>query len=171
MQFFSHIFCIFIAFLLFFVYFLTILRLNHHVEHEKKHRLGWSMLSPFEVVHHFLKVFCVLLGDFGCRSGVVFDLEEFREHLLRGHAFRVTHSVDGCEHHFRHHLQFEQVAAAVAFDDMAHLPEAQLVQELSAVNAYLAYEQLVDVVGGGQFFPVDPSCSLAAFAASEPGRW
>ena len=116
-----------------------------------------------------MEVLGVLLGD-GRGFGFVFDLEQFGEHLLRRHAFRVSHCVHRGIGAFRHELQFEPIAATVALDDAQHLPIAEVVEERAAVDANLAYEQLIDVVGVNQFFPLLPSC-FAAFAASEPGRW
>ena len=101
---------------------------------------------------------------------VVFGLEEVGEHLLRGHAFRIAHRIHGGVSTLSHHLKLEPIAATVALDDAQHLPIAKVVQERAAVDANLAYEQLIDVVGVNQFFPLLPSC-FAAFAASEPGRW
>ena len=153
MQIFRQLFCIFLKFCILFI---------------KSTLL--SALLPLIVRHHLLQVLCVLFGDFWCRSGVVFDLEEFREHLLLGHAFRVSHSVDGCVHYFRHHLKFEQVAAAVAFDDPAHLPEADVVQKLAARDTYLTDKQLIDRLRRCQFFPPFPF-SFAASSASSGIRW
>ena len=112
-----------------------------------------------------MQVLGVLLGD-GRGFGFVFGLEQFREHLLRGHAFRITHRVHCRIGAFRHELQFEPVAASVALDDAQHLPIAQVVEERAAVDANLAYEQLIDVVGVNQFFPLLPSLALARRLAS-----
>jgi len=49
------------------------------------------------------------------------------------------------------------VAVAVAADDAAGLPELELIEELAAGNAYLANEQLIEVVGGQGFFVLSPS--------------
>jgi hypothetical protein len=47
-----------------------------------------------------------------------------------------------------HELVLQAVAAAVASDDAAHLPEAEVVEEGVAGDSYLAHEQLVDAVDG-----------------------
>ena len=49
----------------------------------------------------------------------------------------------------KHQLMLQTVTATIATDDAANLPEAEVVEELTAGDAYLAHEQLVDVVGGG----------------------
>ena len=40
------------------------------------------------------------------------------------------------------------VALAIAANDAACLPEADVVEELTTTDSYLANEQLVEVVGG-----------------------
>lgn len=46
------------------------------------------------------------------------------------------------------------LAAAVAGDDTAYFPVADTVQEVITADAYFAYEQLIDIVGAAQFFPL-----------------
>ena len=53
---------------------------------------------------------------------------------------------------FGKQLVCQPVSLAVASDDAAHLPEADVVEEVMAGDAYLAHEQLINVVGGNQFF-------------------
>lgn len=70
----------------------------------------------------------------------------------------------------------QRVAAAVASDDTAHLPELKVVKEFTARDAYLAYDELVDVVGGSQFFAFLPFllvlvCSRSAAFCSLSGMW
>ena len=101
--------------------FLNILHTFH-----KKSTLS-SALLPFEVAHHVLQVLGILLGDFGSGRVVVFGLEEVGEHLLRGHALRISHRVHRGISAFRHELQFEPVAATVALDDAADFPELYIV--------------------------------------------
>ena len=45
-------------------------------------------------------------------------------------------------------LVLKDVAAIVASNDATCLPESNLIEELVTADAYLANEQLVDVVGG-----------------------
>ena len=45
-------------------------------------------------------------------------------------------------------LIHQDVTALIALHDASGLPSAYLVQELPARDAYLAYEQLIQVVGG-----------------------
>ena len=124
-----------------------------------------------EVLHHLLQVGGFGFGNLRFLRFVDVVAEEFREQVFDGLAFRIAHGVHRRIGALRHHLQFEPVTAAVALDDAANLPEAQVVEEVTTRDAYLAYEQLVDVVGGGQFFPLFPFPSSATFAASVAGRW
>ena len=78
---------------------------------------------------------------------VVIVLEEYGEHILHGLALSVAHGIGGGIDTLCHKLVLQAVAAAVASDDAAHLPELEVVEEFTARNAYLAHEQLVDVVG------------------------
>ena len=139
------------------------------------HPLGLTEVRcrlPLVVADELLQFGGFLFGDlrFGWLNVVI--AEEVGEQVFDGLAFGVAHGVHRGVGAFGHHLQFEDVAASVASDDAAHLPEAQPIEERVAVNAYLAYEQLVDVVGGNQFFPFVPFCASAlALAASVPGRW
>ena len=57
---------------------------------------------------------------------------------------------------FGEELVLQAVATTIAPDDAQHFPVVYLIEKLTAGNAYLAYEQLVDVVGGCQFFPFLP---------------
>ena len=48
----------------------------------------------------------------------------------------------------------QAVSLAVASDNATDFPEAEVVKEFTTGDAYLAHEQLIDVVGGCQFFPL-----------------
>ena len=88
----------------------------------------------------------VLLGE-GRLVVVIVEFEEHGEHVGYGLALRIAHDVDGGIDTFGHQLVLQQITAAVATDDAAHFPEAEVVEEFSARDANLAHEQLVDVVG------------------------
>ena len=79
---------------------------------------------------------------------VVVIIEEHRKHVGHGLALGVAHGVHGGVGTFGHELVLQQVAAAVASDDAAHFPKADVIEEFTAGDANLAHEQLVDVVGG-----------------------
>ena len=96
---------------------------------------------------HFSLKFChVFLGE-GRLVVVIVVFEEHGKHVGHGLALGITHDVDGGIDAFGHQLMLQQVAATIATDDAAHLPEAEVVEEFSARDANLAHEQLVDVVG------------------------
>ena len=56
--------------------------------------------------------------------------------------------MDGSIDAFSEELVCQLVALAVASDDAAHFPKAEVVEEVTAGDAYLAHEQLINVVGG-----------------------
>ena len=64
----------------------------------------------------------------------------------------------------------EAVALAIASDDATGLPERDVIQELVPGNAYLANEQLVQVVGGQTFFLFFPPF-VSLSSGSSLGRW
>jgi len=57
--------------------------------------------------------------------------------------FGVAHAEHGCPHLHALELILEGIAALIAFQDATRLPCLDLVQELTAGDSYLAYEQLV----------------------------
>ena len=79
---------------------------------------------------------------------VVVILEEHGEHVLNGLSLCVAHGIGGGIDTLCHELVLQSVAAAVASDDAASLPEAEVVEEGVTGDAYLAHDQLVDVVDG-----------------------
>lgn len=117
-----------------------------------------------------------LISDGWWTVVVIFVIEEHGEHVGYSLALGVAHCVDGCVGTFSEKLVLQRVAAAVAADDAAYLPEADVIEEFTTWNAYLAHEQLVDVVGGSQFFAFLPFllvlvCSRSAAFCSLSGRW
>ena len=83
------------------------------------------------------------------RLVIVIFVEEHGEYVFHSFALRVTHGVSGGVGALGYELMLQSVALAVASDDTANLPEAEVVEEFMARDAYLAHEQLVNVVGGG----------------------
>lgn len=110
----------------------------------------WMMSLLCVVVGHEVLEFVVLfIAHLGCSFVVIVILEDAGEEVFGGFALGVSHGVDGSVGAFGEQLVLQTVAAAIAPDDAAHLPEADVVEELTARDAYLAHDQLVDVVGGG----------------------
>ncbi len=93
--------------------------------------------------------FCHFFSRDGWLVVVIVVVEEHGEYVGHGLALRVAHGVGGGIDAFGHQLVLQAVALAVATDDSTYLPEAEVVEELTAGDAYLAHEQLIDVVGGG----------------------
>ena len=79
---------------------------------------------------------------------VVIILEEHGEHIPNGLALSVAHGIGSGIYALCHELVLQSVAAAVASDNAAGFPEAEVVEEGVTGDAYLAHDQLVDVVGG-----------------------
>lgn len=106
------------------------------------------MALKLKVLHEVDKVLLVFFRQrvFGFFFVVV--LEEHGEHIPNGLALSVAHGIGGSIDTLCHELVLQAVAAAVASDDAAHLPELEVVEEGVMGDAYLAHEQLVDVVGG-----------------------
>ena len=91
----------------------------------------------------------------------LFVVEECWEHVLNGFAFWVAHRVDGGIGAFGEQLVCKMVSLAVAADDTVNFPKLQVIEELTAGDSYLAYEQLIDVVGVYQFFSLSPFCFVS----------
>ena len=117
-----------------------------------------------DVFHLFLQLSFFFFGD--GRLAVVIIVEDHGEHVGSGLALRVAHRVDGCVGTLGHELVLQPVAAAVASDDAAHLPEADVVKKFTTGDANLAHEQLVDVAGGCQFFALP--FPFAGFSSGSP---
>ena len=75
-------------------------------------------------------------------------VEEHREYVFHSFALRVAHGVSGGVGTFCNELMFQPVTLAVASDDAAYFPEAEVVEKFTAGDSYFAHEQLIDVVGG-----------------------
>lgn len=98
-------------------------------------------------VHFRLQFVDVFLTDGRLVVVIVVIVEKHGEHVGHGLTIGVAHGEGGSIDAFGHQLKFQQVAAAIATDDAANLPEADVVEKLTAGDANLAHEQLVDVVG------------------------
>ena len=64
--------------------------------------------------------------------------------------------MDAGIYHFGKQLVGEGAALAVATDDATDLPECEVIEESVVVDSNFAHEQLVDVVGGYEFFSFFP---------------
>lgn len=103
-------------------------------------------VAGIDGIHFSLKFSHVFSSDW--QLFVFVFLEEHGEHVGHGLTIGVAHGEGGSIDAFGHQLKFQQVAAAIATDDAANFPEADVVEELTAGDAYLAHEQLIDVAGG-----------------------
>lgn len=117
--------------------------------------------------HHCLQFGYFILRERGAAGHLLIVFEECREEVFDGLALRVAHGVDGGIYAFGKELELQSVSPAVAPYDAAHLPEAEVVEELTARDADFAHEELVDVVGGYEFFPSVPFLS----SGSPDGTW
>ena len=97
---------------------------------------------------------CVHLGlEFGdfliCDGGgfavvIVRVFEEHREEVFDGLAIAVPHRVHCSEDGFCDELVTEPAPSSVASDDAQHLPVSEVVEEVSAGDAYLTHKELID---------------------------
>ena len=97
-------------------------------------------------IHFGLQFGHVLFAD-GRLVVVIVVVEEHGEYVGHGLTLGVAHGVGGGIDALGDELVLQPVALAVATYDAANLPEADVVEELTAGDANLAHEQLVDVVG------------------------
>ena len=98
--------------------------------------------------HEFQKFVLFFLCDSKLHLVVVIVLEEHWEHLLRRVAFRTTEGVGAGKDILGNELVEEMVTLAVAAQDSSCLPELDVIQELMTGDSYLAYENLIVIVGG-----------------------
>ena len=107
-------------------------------------------MAGIDCINQLPQVGSILFAD--GRLGVivaVIVIEEHGKHVGDGLTLGAAHSVGGGIDAFGEQLVCQAVALAVTTDDAAHLPEAEVVEELTAWDSDFAHEQLVDVVGGG----------------------
>ena len=117
-----------------------------------------------ESVHVCLKSCALFWCELWFKVFLVVIFEEHWEHVFGCLAFGVAHGEHGGESAFGHELVLQAVAVTVASDNTADFPEAEVVKEFTTRDAYLAHEQLVDVVSGGQFF-LPPSVACLSFGS------
>jgi hypothetical protein len=75
-------------------------------------------------------------------------LENLRKHVSSGLAFGIAHYMDGGIYRFGQQLISQPISLVISPDDAAGLPEAYLIEEFVPANAYLANNELIQVVGG-----------------------
>ena len=83
---------------------------------------------------------------------IIISSENRREQIGDGLPLRIAHGIQGDIHAFGQQLVLQPVAPAVAANDAPCFPRQQVVKELTAADANLANEYLVEVVGGQAFF-------------------
>ena len=120
------------------------------VEKEKGRRLVALFLLKAGIFsgHECLEFVLLFLCDGWLHLVVVIVLEEHWEHLLRRVAFRTTEGVGAGKDILGNELVEEMVTLAVAAQDSSCLPELDVIQELMTGDSYLAYENLIVIVGG-----------------------
>ena len=125
---------------------------SQHTGHTNKESGLWLaalFFLPFGVLScHEIEQFLLVFVADGGLVVIVVVLEEYGEHVGYGLALWVAHGEHRGVGTFGDELVLQAVALSVASDDTANFPEANVVEELTAGDAYLAHEQLVDVVGG-----------------------
>ena len=102
---------------------------------------------------------------------IVLVLEECREHVGNGCAFRFARGIDGCKDNFCQELMRQPSASSVAFYYTCRFPVGQLIKKFTSWNTYLTHEQLVQVVGGQSFFGLFSFSSACSFSASDLLIW
>jgi len=118
-----------------------------------------------DVSHEFLKFVDVVLAHFDSLTCVAVE--------VHGHPFQwclvaAAHAEERTISAQAEQLIMKYVSLAVSSNDATCLPECDVVQELTTWNAYLANEQLIEVVGGQAFFGSFPSCLSLG---SSVGTW
>ena len=106
---------------------------------KKSEALGLGLALMVHAGHECLEVGCFVFCDGWLIVDVVI-LEYLREHVGNSLALWVAHGIDSSVGTFSHELMLQAVAVSVATDDATHFPEAEVVEEVAARNAYLAHE-------------------------------
>ena len=132
-------------------------------EARKSEALWLGLALVVHTGHECLEVGCFVFCDGWLVVVIVVVFKYLWEHVGNGLAFWVSHRIDSSVGTFSHQLVLQPVALAVASDDATDFPEAEFVKKLTTGDSDFAHEQLVDVVGGCQFFL--PS---SLFPAGEP---
>ena len=108
--------------------------------------VGGLLFSIIDAVHQSLQIVDVFLFHRRCCLGV-FLVEGEREPVFGFLAFRITHAEATHISAQAKELILQDVAATVALHNSPYFPKLQVIEKHMAVDAYLTYEQLVDVVG------------------------
>lgn len=118
-------------------------------EERKSEALRLGLALVVHAGHECLEVGFFVFCDGWLIVVIVIVFKYLWEHVGNGLAFWVSHRIDSSVCTFSHQLMIQAVALAVASDNATDFPEAEVVEKFAALDAYLAHEQLIDVVGGG----------------------
>ena len=108
--------------------------------------VGGLLFGLVDAVHQSLQIVDVFLFHRRC-CGLFFLIERERKPVFGLFAFCVTHRETTHISAQAKELILQDVTTAVALHNTPYFPKLQVVQEHMAVDAYLTYEQLIDVVG------------------------
>ena len=108
--------------------------------------VGGLLFGLVDTVHQSLQIVDVFLFHRRCR-GLFFLVEGERKPVFWLLAFGVTHAEATHISAQAKELILQDVATAVALHNTPYFPKLQVVEKHMAVDAYLTYEQLIDVVG------------------------
>ena len=108
--------------------------------------VGGLLFSLVDTVHQSLQIVDVFLFHRRCCLDV-FLIEGEREPVFGLLAFSITHAEATHISAQAKKLILQDVATAVALHNTPYLPKLQVIEKHMAVDAYLTYEQLIDVVG------------------------
>ena len=108
--------------------------------------VGGLLFGLVDTIHQSLQIVDVFLFHRRC-CGLFLFVEGERKPVFGLFAFSVTHAETTHISAQAKELILQDVTAAVALHYSPYFPKLQVVQEHMAVDAYLTYEQLIDVVG------------------------
>ena len=120
-----------------------------------------------DVSHEFLKLVDVLLAHFYAFFGVAVEVHG---QPLQRCLVAAAHAEERPIGAQSEQLVMKYVSLAIPSYDATCLPEGDVVQKLTTRNAYLANEQLIEVVGGQAFFGSPVSSSFLS-SGSPLGTW
>ena len=120
------------------------------------------------LAHQLAQAFYLLVGWDGAATVGARRLfpREFYPLFYRWRGVFAAHAVVGIVSHQAGLLPSVVMAGVVASDNRAHLPPYELMKELMTTESYLAHEQLVEFVGGFQFFGFSSSAASAGAGSS-----
>ena len=108
--------------------------------------VGGLLFGLVDAFHQSLQIVDVFLFHRRCCGFFIF-VERERKPVFGLLPFSVTHAETTHISAQAEELILQDVAAAVALYYSPYLPKLQVVEKHMAVDAYLTYEQLIDVVG------------------------